>query len=124
MGADCRVNDDRGDCQPVDTRHPERWYLPPGTGTYKMKYEIPEDLRCSSCTLQWQWFTANTCLPGADTGCYWADFAAQGWNQGAWCGTFCGQCDSTMHRCASGAGEEFRNCADIAIVENAGGVAP
>merc|ERR1712194_602862 len=82
--SDCVVNDVRGDCQPVDTRHPERWYLSTGTGDKTMRYEIPADLRCSSCTLQWQWWTGNSCTPGGDTGCYWADFAAQGWDQGAW----------------------------------------
>jgi len=124
--SDCVVNDVRGDCQPVDTRHPGRWYLPPGTDTYTMKYHIPADLRCSSCTLQWQWFTANSCIPGEDTGCYWADFAAQGWNQRAWCGSFCGRCSSLLEanssssvRLTRGCGEEFRNCADVAV-ERAG----
>lgn len=117
----CVVNDVRGDCQPVDTVHPERWYLPPGTGTHTMKYEIPADLRCSSCTLQWQWWTANSCSPGEGTGCYWADFAAQGWDQGAWCGAYCGGCSSLLEANSSssasltGCGEEFRNCADIAV---------
>jgi len=131
LAADCKVNDGRGDCQPVDTRHPERWYLPPGAGTYKMKYEIPADLRCSSCTLQWQWFTANSCLPGEDTGCYWADFAARGWNIEDWCGNNCGRCSSLLQANSSstvgahsvrGCGEEFRNCADIAVVEDAGAI--
>lgn len=126
LPAGCTVGDAREDCQPLDTRHPERWYLPPMRqgGLYSMKYTIPADLRCTSCTLQWQWFTANSCLPGADTGCYWADFADQGWNQTAWCGTFCGECDSSAQRCASGAGEEFRNCADIAVVEKTEGATP
>ena len=25
--ADCQVNDQRGDCQPIDPKHPERWFL-------------------------------------------------------------------------------------------------
>merc|ERR1712194_940236 len=88
--SDCVVNDVRGDCQPVDTRHPERWYLSPGTGDKTMRYEIP------------------------------ADFAAQGWDQGAWCGAFCGACSSLLEANRSSSailtscGEEFRNCADIA----------
>jgi len=119
--SDCVVNDVRGDCQPVDTRHPERWYLSPGVGDKTMRYEIPADLRCSSCTLQWQWWTANSCTPGGDTGCYWADFAAQGWDQGAWCGAYCGGCSSLLEANSSSSasltscGEEFRNCADIAV---------
>lgn len=127
----CKVNDPDGDCQPLDKRHPERWYLPPGVGTYKMRYEIPETLRCSSCTLQWQWFTANSCTPGEDTGCYWADFAAKGWNTTTWCGAYCGQCSSLLQADTSsvegagyarGCGEEFRNCADIAVVMGDGDV--
>jgi len=126
--ADCQVNDDRGDCQPLDSRHPERWYLPPGAGTYKMKYKIPADLRCTSCTLQWQWFTGNSCMPGDDTNCYWEDFGARGWNKRAWCGAFCGTgsgCSSLLEtnsssglstHSARGCGEEFRNCADIAVL--------
>merc|ERR1719401_1222689 len=96
-----------------------------------MKYEIPADLKCSSCTLQWQWFTANSCTPGEDTGCYWADFAAKGWDRAAWCGDFfCGSCSSLLQANSSstlgthsvrGCGEEFRNCADIAVVDDAGG---
>merc|ERR1711935_1332537 len=97
------------------------WYLSPGTGDKTMRYEIPADLRCSSCTLQWQWWTGNSCTPGGDTGCYWADFAAQGWDQGAWCCAFCGACSSLLeaNRSSSASltscGEEFRNCADIAV---------
>ena len=67
--ADCVVNDPRGDCQPLDPKHPERWYLPPaGSQTqvagpdfddsmaptypssgevHTMRFKIPEGLQCS-----------------------------------------------------------------------------
>ena len=66
---DCVVNDPRGDCQPLDPKHPERWYLPPaGSQTqvagrdftdsmapsypsssevHRMRFKIPEGLQCS-----------------------------------------------------------------------------
>ena len=67
--ADCVINDSRGDCQPLDPKHPERWYLPPaGSQTqvagrdfndsmapkypssaevHRMRFKIPDDLQCS-----------------------------------------------------------------------------
>merc|ERR1712151_1319259 len=61
-------------------------------------------------------------MGGEDTGCYWADFEAQGWDKRAWCGAFCGGCSSLLEANSSsnaslrGCGEEFRNCADIAVL--------
>jgi len=48
-----------------------------------------------------------------------------------WCGDFCGRCSSLLQANSSstvrahsfrGCGEEFRNCADIAVVEDAGAI--
>jgi len=119
--SDCVPNDARGDCQPIHAEYPERWYLPPGTGTHKMRFRIPSNLQCSSCTLQWRWWTANSCVPAADYGCFFSRLAELGWDASSWCGTMCGTCgsallqsnsSSTLTRC----GEEFRNCADIAVL--------
>jgi len=123
--ADCVVNDARGDCQPIHEAHPGRWYLPPGVGTYQMRYKIPANLQCSSCTLQWLWRTANSCVPGGEsTACHWAHLRSLGWNVDAWCGpAFCGVCSSAsslIESSTSGCGEEFRNCADISVTGNAG----
>ena len=39
--SDCKPNDDRGDCQPLREQQEHRWYLPPGTDTKKMRFQIP-----------------------------------------------------------------------------------
>ena len=64
--ADCVPNDSRTDCQPVDTRHPERFYLPPNRGlpqTDKFRFRIPEGLQCEECTLQWRWCPGDLWIP-------------------------------------------------------------
>lgn len=126
--ADCVANDARGDCQPLHAAYPERWYLPPGTGVHSMRYRIPDDLLCSSCTLQWRWWTANSCQPATDAGCYFDMMRSLGWDADAWCGAFCGSCPPSLlqsnasRASAAGCGEEFRNCADIAVGQ--GGSSP
>jgi len=70
--SDCTPNDERGDCQPLDERHPERWYLPPprSKNVHAMRFKVPVDLSCESCTLQWRYWTANSCVPKVDYKCY------------------------------------------------------
>jgi hypothetical protein len=119
----CAPNDEREDCQPVDENHPSRWYLPPGLRTFKMRYQIPSNLACTSCTLQWQWYTGNSCVPGADVGCHFDRMRAEGWNVDDWCGVFCGTCTSSslLQTNASSeghCGEEFRNCADVRVISS------
>ncbi|KAL9139691.1 ESV-like Lytic polysaccharide mono-oxygenase [Amphidinium carterae] len=112
--ADCVPNDARGDCQPIQVDYPERWYLPPSAGTHAMRFKIPSDLSCESCTLQWRWWTANSCLPAPNYGCFFNLMAAQGWNVSQWCGNNCGECgdyEPGHYTC----GEEFRNCADVSV---------
>merc|ERR1719284_486124 len=118
---DCVPNDARGDCQPVHEEYPERWYLPPGTGTYRMRFVIPSDLSCSDCTLQWRWWTANSCIPAKDYGCFYNKIMPDaGWNSSEWCGEYCGTCggDQAIN---SNCGEHFRNCADIQVIGGSGG---
>jgi len=125
---DCIPNDDRADCQPVDTANPQRWYLPPPRGiggwwtaqvgnriqVEKMQYKIPENLTCSKCTLQWRWWTANSCIPKPGYGCHFQSMERQGWDAKDWCGYYCGECPGSGGR--PGCGEEFRNCADVTIL--------
>mmetsp|Transcript_3254 Transcript_3254/g.5333 ORF Transcript_3254/g.5333 Transcript_3254/m.5333 type:complete len:466 (+) Transcript_3254:160-1557(+) len=111
--ADCVPNDARGDCQPIQVEYPERWYLPPAAGTHTMRFKIPSDLSCTSCTLQWRWWTANSCIPAPNYGCFFDLMAQEGWNTGAWC-SFCGTCGAFEEGHYS-CGEEFRNCADIVV---------
>jgi len=57
-----------GEVSPVDTNHPERYYLDPECApgynkTVYAKYQIPSNLTCERCVLQWWWVSANTCNP-------------------------------------------------------------
>merc|ERR1719460_1312763 len=83
-----------------------------------MTYVIPADLQCTHCTLQWYLATGNTCAydqdyfehdPGFK---FWA-FYKMSW---ATCATSC--CTSKIW------GEEFWNCADIAVTGGTGGPSP
>lgn len=93
---------------------------------YHMYYKIPEDLTCQHCTLQWYWVTGNTCLYDGDYFTYFRNLSAKGWNARAWsdfaaedwasCSTSC--CNSQLF------GEEFWNCADIAVIGSNATAAP
>merc|ERR1712048_216462 len=150
--ASCGGEGSAADCQPVDDRHPGRWYLPPpnqgtpaagsewvdkvatsGVAEYHvMKYKIPENLHCESCTLQWYWSTGNTCLYDVDylgqDGYFQRNkdaFAQMGWNPTDWC-QFCmaSWANEDNAVCKTGKfGEEFWNCADIKV-EPAGPTPP
>jgi len=92
---DCKANDSRGDCQPLDSDYPNRWYLSPAVGVKKMTFRIPEGLQCESCTLQWRWWSANSCIPADGYGCYFRHMEQLGWDVAQWCGNgaeFCGTC--------------------------------
>lgn len=117
--SNCTVNDIRGDCQPIDENYPGRWYLPPPGQTpfgsdYKMHFRIPAGLQCSVCTLQWQWLTANSCIPASGYGCYFSKMVSLGWNAASWCGSHCGTCPEAPVQ--ANCGEQFRNCADIKVI--------
>merc|ERR1719412_2898545 len=118
--ADCRPNDSRTDCQPVDSRHPERFYLPPRRNlpqTDKFRYRIPAGLQCAECTLQWRWWTANSCVPARDYGCYWDQLSAAGWSTSGFHGYFSGKpCGNSGQPMCNNRGEQFVNCADIRVL--------
>ncbi|CAE7347643.1 unnamed protein product [Symbiodinium natans] len=120
---DCGSNDRRAGCQPLDTRHPERFYLPPGgfspsgQDLHTFYLKVPVGLQCTACTLQWRWWSANSCIPAPDYGCFAQELSSNGYRPSDWgVGNTCpgGGCN----RC--GCGEEFRNCADIQIVSGGG----
>eukprot|EP00435_Cladocopium_sp_Y103_P055262 s1163_g18.t1 len=120
---DCQPNDRRPGCQPMDPNHPERFYLPPsgfspdGSDTHKISVKIPAGLQCQHCTLQWRWWSANSCIPGTDYGCYADVLFNNGYNPSDWFNAIAcpgGGCT----RC--GCGEEFRNCADVKVVAGSG----
>lgn len=60
-----------------------------GTGTYDLKLQLPADLTCDRCTIQW-WYRGGN-------------------NWG---------CEGTPRKCATGLGkqEHFVNCADVKII--------
>merc|ERR1712151_190263 len=126
--ADCVPNDLRGDCQPLDESNRGYWYLPPpGQTVHEMQYKIPSTLSCEKCTLQWRWYTANSCMPDPQANaCYFKKLQTLGWDASAWCGAYCGSRNtallaanmSTARRQSAprDCGEQFRNCADVKIV--------
>merc|ERR1719422_2198918 len=119
--ADCRPNDSRTDCQPVDKLHPERFYLPPRSRgrTHKFRYRIPSGLNCAECTLQWRWWTANSCVPAEDYGCYWDQLTAAGWSTRGFHGYYSGKpCGSSRQPMCNNNGEQFVNCADIKVLRS------
>jgi len=114
--ADCVPNDSNMDCQPVDVRHPERFYMPPRHGapqTDAFRYIIPADLSCESCTLQWRWWTANSGVGKNDYGCYWDQISAAGWTSSNFHGYFSGSpCGSNQAKNV----EQFVGCSDITVL--------
>jgi hypothetical protein len=143
---DCVADDPRPDCQPIDPKHPGRWYLPPpsaltqtagddwtqeaaqyldgfsgsipgGSLLYRMKYKIPADLHCAHCTLQWYWSAGNYCLFDSDYIDYFQKtFPSAGWTQASSWSFFATQSWAPAKLCGDDFPEEFRNCADIAVV--------
>ena len=84
-----------------------------------MRFQIPADFHCEACTLQWRWWTSNSCIPKSGYGCYFQLMRENHWDADSWCDKMCGTCESeTEHmqdaeaRCN---GEEFKNCVDIAV---------
>jgi len=139
--ASCVANDPRADCQPIDEKHPERWYLPPPTSMetqvagatfsdseasplpavtelHSMRYKIPVGLTCERCTLQWYWSTGNTCFYDKDYWRYFQNMKLLGWNAEAWA-PHVFQPWATEANTVCGAHkfpEEFFNCADISVL--------
>merc|ERR1712232_23887 len=154
LDSSCGNGNSKADCQPIDEKHPGRWYIPPpNEGTmvagadfhdedvpgavteyHVMKYKIPEALSCTHCTLQWYWSTGNSCLYDADylgpDGYFQrnsAAFQALGWKAEDWC-QFCvaswATCENSCCKSGGSFGEEFWNCADIAVTGSGSGSGP
>jgi len=129
---ECQPGDQRPGCVPFDPKHPERWYLPPstegGSGTHTIYFKVPADLQCEECTLQWHWWSANSCEPAGDYGCFKDILQSKGYWVGskrAWWTAFRGGCSgpegSNGH---FGCGEQFWNCADITVQPGGGSPSP
>jgi len=137
--ADCQPNDEDPDCQPIDERYPERWYLPESgwglAATYpspplypnsagdvhRMRYKLPENLNCEHCTMQLYWPCSNSCIPNQGFWDYFGQIENEGWDEAAvfdfdMLHNDYQQCE---HRCCggnNGYAQEFWNCADITIL--------
>jgi len=113
--ANCSPNDSRTQCQPIDKRHPQRFYLPPRRNlpqTDTFRYIIPENLVCTACILQWRWWTANSGVGANDYGCYWNQIRAAGWNSNNFHGYFDGKpCGSKQAKNV----EQFVGCSDVRV---------
>lgn len=122
------------DCGPIDPAYPGRWYLPCGPfpngqilyGGSKgsMQYQLPEDLVCDHCVIQWYWTGANTCNPpgvieyfDGEHGPKWPDCIGQG---GAIGGV------TRVQRPCEGErfSEEYWQCADVRILPKDGNEGP
>jgi len=115
--------EDRPFCTPIDGNHPERWYLPPRgevDGTHTVYFKVPAGLACDECTLQWHWWSANSCQPAGDYGCYKDVLQSNGYwtgSKAAWWTAFGGSCSGPEGPNGHfGCGEQFWNCADIAVL--------
>ncbi len=117
----CESRRDRG-CAPIDPKYPWRWYLPCPSGKTdlygggKMLYQLPKNLHCEHCVLQWYWASANTCNPPGLVKYFkgnrapnWGKCKGQGDAVGGWrrWETPCGGRRFT---------EEYYQCADVKIL--------
>lgn len=93
-----------------------------------MHFKIPTGLQCNECTLQWWWSSAmQSCLPDGDYLHYFGHtFKNAGWsNAGQWLSYWAHQSEirnpNSPRRCRdSNLGEEWINCADVAVQGHAG----
>mmetsp|Transcript_51843 Transcript_51843/g.123352 ORF Transcript_51843/g.123352 Transcript_51843/m.123352 type:complete len:391 (-) Transcript_51843:197-1369(-) len=118
----CQIDDADPDCQPIDPNYPERWYLPRkevNNDIHKMRYQLPEGLECSACTVQWYWPTSNTCVPDQGQYDYFLHIASLGWDTSGWFDKNnnlpYSSCENRCCGVEHGYGQEFWNCADITI---------
>eukprot|EP00913_Durusdinium_trenchii_P033002 g30895.t1 len=88
-----------------------------------MRYKIPDNLSCEACTLQWYWSTGNSCLYDFDYVNYFKEFAKLGWDADAWHSQILASWRSCENSCCNAEkfGEEFWNCADIAVLPGSTG---
>lgn len=101
--------------------------MPPSTeisGTHTVYFKVPVGLKCEACTLQWHWWSANSCEPAGDYGCFKKVLQANGYWVGskrAWWTAFGGACSGPAGPNGhSGCGEQFWNCADISVLPGSG----
>ncbi|CAN8072611.1 unnamed protein product [Agarophyton chilense] len=114
------------ECGPIDAAYPGRWYLPcrntahvgvhiVGGESGTMRYQLPADLECKHCVVQWYWATANSCAPRG----FKNYFVNYNFPFGTTCdsdGGARGTYRADMAECGGSAvPEEFWSCADVQI---------
>ncbi|KAL0280044.1 UNVERIFIED_CONTAM: hypothetical protein PYX00_001458 [Menopon gallinae] len=72
--------------------HETRYYPAVGSKVFEMRYQLPENLTCTQCILQWRYIAGNN-----------------------W-----GMCPNGTGQVGCGPQEEFRACADVAILDTTG----
>jgi len=93
---------------------------------HSMRYKIPESLSCEHCTLQWYYSTGNSCLYDGGYITYFEKMAQLGWSASEWVYGGMASWVTCENSCCgpsgTGAfGEEFWNCADIAVLPSGQG---
>ncbi|XP_067015709.2 uncharacterized protein [Anabrus simplex] len=79
--------------EPSDEQpHEAKYYPGPGNKVFEIRYSLPDGLTCSQCILQWRYIAGNN-----------------------W-----GKCTNGSEAVGCGPQEEFRACADVAIVDSTG----
>lgn len=114
------------DCAPIDRNHPGRWYLPcrkepdeledstyGGDGT--MVYDLPADLECDHCVLQWYWTTANFCNPPDVVAYFEGPDGPKNWQNCEGQAGAVGGYTKVQDDCGEIFPEEYVQCADIRI---------
>ncbi|CAN8076940.1 unnamed protein product [Agarophyton chilense] len=118
-------------CGPIDRNYPGRWYLPCsnpnsplGYDAYPPEYatfQLPPDVFCEHCVLQWYWVTANRCNPPGVLD-YFDGPDRPDWQQCAGQGGARGGVTRNKKPCGGTQyfAEEYYQCADIQIMPLSG----
>ena len=83
-----------------------------------MRFKIPDDLRCSRCTLQWYWSSGKSSYYDGDYFDNYRGLASLGWDAAAWQPQILepwANCANSCCQTGGPFGEEFWNCVDISV---------
>lgn len=114
------------DCAPIDRNHPGRWYLPcsrPNKGRSfdvygndgTILYDLPEDLTCEHCVIQWYWTAANFCNPPDTIEYFEGPDGPKNWGKCRGQAGAVGGYNPNKRVCGATFPEEYAQCADIRI---------
>ncbi|PXF43927.1 hypothetical protein BWQ96_06296 [Gracilariopsis chorda] len=113
-------------CAPIDPNFPYRWYLPCATkpensqermGMDKMLWQLPDNLSCDHCVLQWFWSAANTCNPPGVIAFYDGPNRPRNWGNCFGQSGARGGVTRVQRNCSPRRNpEEYYQCADVRIL--------